>query len=85
MGFWLVMMLMLQMGHYLVTYQYSKAHPILRWLPSNLAVWLAKNMKAELAIPAKQGARFRVAELDRILAAVLVPNRKGGHLRTWTT
>jgi hypothetical protein len=42
-------------------------------------------MQAELAIPAKQGACFRVAELDRILAIVLVPNRKEGHLRTWTT
>ena len=36
-----------------VTYQYRKAHPVLRWLPSKLAAeWLAENMQAELAIPA---------------------------------
>jgi hypothetical protein len=38
-----------------VTYQYCKAHPILLWLPSKLAEWLAENMllEADLAIPAK--------------------------------
>ena len=61
-----------------VTYQYRKAHPILRWLPSKLAEWLAENMQAELAIPAKQGDRFTVAELNHILATVLVPYRDGG-------
>jgi len=64
-----------------VTYQYRKVHPILRWLPSKLAEWLAENMQAELAIPAKQGNRFTVAELN----SILVPNKYGGHLRTWTT
>lgn len=68
-----------------VTYQYRVAHPILRWLPSKLAEWLAENMQEELAIPAKQGGRWTVEELNRILATVLVPNKDGGHLRTWTT
>jgi hypothetical protein len=72
-----------------VTYQYSKAHPVLCWLPSKLAEWLAENMQAELAIPlaAKQGNRFTVAELNSIFATVLglVPNRYGVHLKTWTT
>ena len=68
-----------------VTYQYRKAHPVLRWLPSKLAEWLAENMQAELAIPAKEGNRFTVAELNSILATVLGPNRYGGHLRTCTT
>ena len=61
-----------------VTYQYHKTHPVLCWLPSKLAEWLAENMQAELAIPAKQGNRFTVAELNSILATVLVPNRIWG-------
>jgi hypothetical protein len=28
---------------------------------------------------------FTLAELNSILAIVVVPNRDGGHLRTWTT
>jgi hypothetical protein len=67
-----------------VTYQYRKAHPVLRsvcWLPSQLAGLLADNMQAELAIPAKQGNRFTVAKPNSILATVLVPNRDWGHLR----
>ena len=45
-------------------------------------------MEAELAIPAnpaKQGAHFTVAGLNQIPATVLMPNRKGVYLRTWTT
>ena len=68
-----------------VTYEFRTAHPILRWLPSKLAEWLAENMRDELAIPAKQGARYTVAHLNSILANNLVPNRDGGHLRTFTT
>ena len=47
-----------------VTYQYRKAHPILRWLPTKLAEWLAENMQSELQIPPKQGAQWTVAELN---------------------
>ena len=68
-----------------VTYQYRKAHPILRWLPTKLAEWLAENMQSELQIPPKQDAQWTVAELNSILANHLVPNRDGGHLRTFTT
>jgi hypothetical protein len=53
-----------------------------------LAEWLAETMQEKLAIPAnaaKQGNCFTVAELNSILATILVPNRNGGHLRTWTT
>jgi hypothetical protein len=39
-----------------VTYAFRTAHPILLWLPSKLAAWLAENMREELAIPEKQGA-----------------------------
>jgi len=68
-----------------VTYPYRKAHPILRWLPSKLAQYLAETMADELAIPAKQGAKWTVAELNSILAKNLVPGRDGNHLRTFTT
>ncbi len=68
-----------------VTYEFSTAHPILRWLPSKLAEWLAEIMLDELAIPAKQGAWYTVAHLNNILANNLVPNRDGGHLRTFMT
>jgi hypothetical protein len=68
-----------------VTYAFSTVHPILRWLPSKLAVWLAENMREELAIPEKQGAQYTVLQLNNILANNLVPNRNGGHLRTFTT
>lgn len=68
-----------------VTYPYRKAHPILRWLPSKLAQFLAETMQVELRIPAKQDARWTVEELNSILAKNLVPGRDGCHLRTFTT
>jgi len=68
-----------------VTYAFRTVHPILRWLPSKLAVWLAENMREELAIPEKKGAQYTVPQLNSILANNLVPNRDGGHLRTFTT
>jgi hypothetical protein len=70
-----------------VTYPYRKAHPILRWLPSKLAQYLAETMAIELAIPNKKGAKWTVAELNSILASNLVtmPGRDGNHLRTYTT
>ena len=67
-----------------VSYEYRTAHPILRWLPSKLAQWLGENMEHELAIPAKQGDKYTVAQLNSILMNNLVPNRDGGHLRTFT-
>ena len=68
-----------------VTYPYRKAHPILRWLPSKLAEYLAETMAVDLEIPAKQGAKWTVAELNSILAKNLVPGRDGNHLRTFST
>jgi hypothetical protein len=43
-----------------VTYASRTAHPILRWLPSKLAQWLAENMREERAIPEKEGAQYAV-------------------------
>ena len=68
-----------------VTYPYRKAHPILRWLPSKLSQDLAETMAVELAIPAKQGAKWTVAELNSVLLRNLVPGRDSNHLRTFTT
>lgn len=68
-----------------VTYKFRTAHPILRWLPSKLAEWIADNLSAELRIPAKKEAKWTVGELNQILASNLVPNGDGGHLRTFAT
>lgn len=67
-----------------VTYPYRTAHPILRWLPSKLAEWIAENHGQDLAIPAKSGDRWTVEELNNILVHNLVPSGpNGGHLRTF--
>jgi hypothetical protein len=46
-----------------VTYVFRTAHPILRSLPSKLAMWLAENMWEELAIPEKLYQKNRVLSL----------------------
>ena len=51
---------------------YRNAHPILRWLPSKLAEWLAENLAEELAIPAKLGDKWTVEELNTVLERNLV-------------
>jgi hypothetical protein len=51
-----------------VTYEFSTEHPVLRWLPSKPAEWLAGNMWEELVIPEKQGAQYTVPQLNSILA-----------------
>ena len=53
-----------------VTYQHCTTHPILRWLPSKLAEWIADNLRTGLQtrIPAKKVAKWTVGELDQILA-----------------
>ena len=55
-----------------VTYRYRTSHPILRWLPSKLAEWLAENLAEELAIPAKLGDKWTVEELNTVLERNLV-------------
>jgi len=67
-----------------VTYPYRAAHPILRWLPSKLAEWIAENLGQELAIPTKKGEKWTVEELNQILLNNLVSSGpSGGHLRTF--
>ena len=55
-----------------VAYSYLTSHPILRWLPSKLAEWLAENLAEELAIPAKLGDKWTVEELNTVLERNLV-------------
>ena len=67
-----------------LTYLYSTAHPILRWLPSKLAEWLSENLAEELAIPAKRGDKWTVEELNTVLENNLVASGStGGHIRTF--
>lgn len=69
-----------------VTYPYCTVHPILRWLPSKLAEWIAENLGEQLEISEKCGDKWTVEELNNILVNNLVstgPN--GGQLRTFGT
>ena len=67
-----------------VTYPYRNAHPILHWLPSKLAEWLAENLNEELAIPVKLGDKWTVEELNTVLGRNLVSSvSTGAHLRTF--
>jgi len=72
-----------------VEYPYRTAHPIIRWLPSKLAEWIAENKGVDLGIAPKQGQKWSVKELNDILLNNLVecksPNKGEGtgHLRTF--
>jgi hypothetical protein len=57
------------MPSYLEEVCMHKAHPVLRWSPSKLAEWLAENMQAELAIPAKQALRVIALQLQNSTVA----------------
>ncbi len=37
-------------------YIYRTAHPVLRWLPTKLAEWIAENMQEEFGFPDKAAA-----------------------------
>ena len=63
---------------------YSTAHPILRWLSSKLAVWLAENLGQELSIQARLGDKWTLEELNMILVNNLVASGPNGwHFRTF--
>ena len=65
-------------------YPFRKSHPILRWLPSKLAVWISDNHGQELGIPPKGGLEWTAGELNAILENNLVPSHGGkGQLRTF--
>ena len=55
-----------------VDYPYLTGHPIIRWLPSKLAEWIAENKGVDLGIAPKQGQKWSVQELNDILLINLV-------------
>ena len=66
-------------------YAYRKHHPILQWLPTKLAEWIANNMQDELGFPDKADARrgWTPAELNSILQNHVVRDRNGCGLVTF--
>ena len=49
-------------------YAYCKHHPVLEYLPTNLAEWIGENMQDELGFPDKKDPKkWSVAELNDIL------------------
>ncbi len=65
-------------------YPFRRVHPILRWLPTELATWIGENFGQELCIPPKRGLEWTAGELNAILESNLVPNHNGkGQLRTF--
>ncbi len=69
-------------GEEYLTYVYSTAHPVLRWLPTKLAEWIGADLCEELNIPDKQGPLWTAAELNAIITGNLI-GRPYGHLRTF--
>ena len=68
-----------------VTYKYSIAHPILRWLPSKLAQFIADNYAAELDIPdVEPGRPLSVAAKNTVLKRNIVHGSDRCALRTYT-
>ena len=65
-----------------MTYEYRTAHPILRWLPTNLAEWNGANLTDDLQIPDKMEDKWTAAELNAILLNNIVRGPHG-HLRTF--
>ena len=65
-----------------ITYAYSTAHPVLRWLPTKLAEWIGSNLCNELGIPPKRGSLWTASELNAIITGNIVGGPHG-HLRTF--
>ena len=66
-------------------YAYRKHHPVLQWLPTKLAEWIANNMQDYLEFPDKANARkgWTPAELNSILQIHVARNRDGCALTTF--
>ena len=66
-------------------YAYCKDHPVLQWLPTKLAEWIANNMQDELGFPDKADPRrgWTPAELNSIQQNHMVRNRDGCALTTF--
>ena len=63
-----------------LAYRFRDAHPMLRWLPTKLAEWVADNLREELGFPDNRDARFSMQELNAILQEHLVLDRNGNSL-----
>ncbi len=59
-------------GEECLTYAYRTSHPVLRWLPTKLTLWIGANLCEELNIPNKQGPLWTALELNAIIAGYLV-------------
>ena len=66
-------------------YAYRKHHPVLQWLPTKLAEWIANNMQDGLGFPDRADPRrgWTPAELNSILQNHKVRNRDGCALTTF--
>jgi hypothetical protein len=69
-----------------IQYEFSRAHPVLRYLPSKLAEYIGENFKDELSIPDsyKNRGQWTVQGLNMILSDYVVAE-KGKHLKTFGT
>jgi hypothetical protein len=65
-----------------ITYEFRKAHPVLRWLPTKLAEWIGANLSEALLIPDKKEDKWTAAELNDIILNNIVRSPHG-HLRTF--
>lgn len=65
-------------------YAYRKHHPVLQYLPTKLAEWIAENMQDELGFPDKRDPnKWSVSELNDILNQHVVHDRNGCALHTF--
>ncbi len=54
-----------------VTYPYSTAHPVLRWLLIKLAEWIRSNLAKEMKIPEKQDDLWKLQSSMQSLLKIL--------------
>ncbi len=59
-----------------MSYEFSTAHPVLRWLPTKLAELISANLSDELRISDKNEDQWTAAELNSILINNVV---RGSH------
>ncbi len=65
-----------------ITYEFRKAHPVLRWLPTKLAEWIGANLSEAMLIPDKKEDKWTAAELNDIILHNIVRSPYG-HLQTF--
>jgi hypothetical protein len=66
-----------------MTYEFRRAHPVLRWLPTKLAEWIGANLSDALLIPDKKEDKWTASELNDIILHHVVRGPHG-HLRTFS-